>query len=114
MKRFVISAVLTASLFVCQAQSPPHMRYEDKIRIREAIAIAQQTGPSVWEGIEKIPFAMILITDSIEFMIYHTAPTPDFIFLENDTTLQIPVYYRKRQYQTGWLATFPVNGINCI
>jgi hypothetical protein len=90
------------------------MSRSDKIRIREAISISQKFGDKIWEGINNIPFAIILVTDSVEFMVNHPDPPPGFILCEKDTVLRADIFYRKRQYPVNWLATFPVNGTSCI
>lgn len=88
---------------------------EDKIRIKEAMQIAEKFSDSVWPGFSKIPFTMILITDEHEFLIDHPNPSNDFTFLKKDEILQLDIFYRKQQYNKGLLATFPaVNGVNCI
>lgn len=93
----------------------PQMRYEDKIRIREAISISNRFGEEIWEGISKVPFVVLLVYDSVEFLINHPYPSSDFKLLENDTILKIQIFYRPRQFSDKLLATFPaVNGVNCI
>lgn len=91
------------------------MRYEDKIRIREAIQISNKFGDKVWKGFDKIPFVVLLVTDSVEFLINHPYPSDDFKLSENDTIIKTKIFYRKKQFPDWYLATFPaVNGINCI
>jgi hypothetical protein len=95
--------------------SIPVMRYEDKIRIREAIQISNQFGEKIWKGINEIPFVVLLVTDSVEFLIHHPYPSADFRLSENDPVLQTEILYRPKQFPDWYLATFPaVNGVNCI
>jgi len=97
------------------AQSEPKMRLDDKVRIKEAIEISNQFGEQVWEGISKVPFTIILVTDTIEFLINHPYPSKDFTLIGYDSLLQSDVLYRKTQFNKHFLATFPaVNGVNCI
>ncbi len=92
----------------------PVMERIDKIKIKEAITISAKFGDRIWKDFNQVPFTMILVTDSIEFLVYHTNPPADFTLSEKDTVLHTDIFYRKRQYPVNWLATFPVNGISCI
>lgn len=107
--------MLSLVLVTVECQSIPQMRKEDKIRIREAINISNRFGDSIWKGINKIPFVVLLLTDSVEFLINHPYPSADFKISEEDDILKTKILYRKRQYSKTFLATFPaVNGVNCI
>ncbi len=108
----IIAITLYASVY---GQTRTELRFEDKIRIREAMNISDKYGDSIWKGFSAIPFVMILVTDSLEFLINHPNPTSDFQFIEHDKILNTNVCYRARQFDKGLLATFPaVNGVNCI
>lgn len=96
-------------------QTIPELRYADKIRIREAMNISTQYGHKLFKGYNEVPFAIILITDSIEFLINHPNPASDFKLLGKDDFLKTNIYYRKTQFNPHFLATFPaVNGLSCI
>ncbi|OJW34605.1 MAG: hypothetical protein BGO54_07690 [Sphingobacteriales bacterium 46-32] len=111
---FLILAFLGV-LAVSFGQQNPRMRYEDKIRIREAITISNQFGDPIWKGINDIPFVVLLVTDSVEFLINHPYPSDDFKLSENDSLLKTRIFYRARRFPNWYLATFPaVNGVNCI
>ena len=102
-------------LVTTRFQSIPQMRKEDKIRIREAINISNRFGDVIWPGINDVPFVVLFVTDSIEFLINHPYPSADFKISEEDSLLKTKIFYRKRQYPKTFLATFPaVNGINCM
>jgi hypothetical protein len=105
-------------LFFCiysSAQSLPELRYADKIRIREAINISTQFGNKLFKGYSTVPFAIVLVTDSTEFLINHPNPSSDFKLLGKDDVLKTNIYYRKTQFNPHFLATFPaVNGVSCI
>lgn len=93
----------------------PQMRKEDKIRILEAMTISNKFGDNIWPGINNAPFVVLFITDSVEFLINHPFPSPDFNISEEDEILKTKIFYRKRQYSKQFLATFPaVKGVNCI
>lgn len=96
-------------------QSIPKMRNEDKIRIKEAITISQKFGDKIWNGINNVPFVVLLVTDSVEFLVNHPYPSEDFKLSEEDKLLKTKIFYRERKFPNWYLATFPaVNGVNCI
>ncbi|RMF56131.1 MAG: hypothetical protein D6748_14210, partial [Calditrichaeota bacterium] len=83
--------------------------------IREALNISSQYGDRVWKGYNAVPFVILLVTDSTQFLIHHPNPSPDFKLSGVDDNLNTEVYYRKRQFSPHLLATFPaVNGLSCI
>ncbi|WP_439504458.1 hypothetical protein [Sediminibacterium sp.] len=111
---FSILFVLTV-FSVSFGQTTTKMRYEDKIRIREAINISNQFGEEIWKGINQVPFVVLLIEDSVEYLINHPYPSNDFKLSENDSILKTKIFYRPRKFPDWYLATFPaVNGVNCI
>jgi len=115
MKYFVSVTLLLIVSVLVYGQTIPKMAVEDKIRIKEAINISEKYGDQIWNGINKAPFAVVLVTDSVEFLVFHPLPTPDFTLSETDSILNEKIYWRKRQFSTGLLATFPaVGGVNCI
>ncbi|HMI77381.1 MAG TPA: hypothetical protein VK484_01240, partial [Ferruginibacter sp.] len=101
--------------FQLNAFSQNRIGTTEALLIREAKIISDETGDNIWAGISKTPFAIVLVTDSIEFLIYHPYPSADFKFTYSDSILQADVYSRGRTYPKNWLATFPaVSGVNCI
>ncbi len=107
--------LVAMSCLTLQIFSQPKMRYEDKIRIREAMIISKTYGDKIWKGINEIPFVVLLVTDSIEFLVNHPYPSDDFKISEYDEITGTKIMYRPRQFQLWFLATFPaVNGVNCI
>jgi len=97
------------------AQNNPVIRENDRIRIHEAINIQEKYGDKIWKGWNEVPFAVLLVTDSTEFLIRHPKPSEDFQLLSYDSLLQSNIYYRKRIFSTHFLATFPaVNGVPTI
>jgi len=115
MKLFMSVSLFIALVIPCHSQQNPEMRMEDRIRIREAVNISKLYSDSIWGGMSKAPFAIILVTDSIEFLINHPSPSKDFTSLGYDSILCSPVYFRKTVFSKYFLATFPaVNGVNTI
>jgi hypothetical protein len=114
-KSLPVLAMLLVIVCAGEAQILPQMRNEDKIRIREAINISNRFGDAVWKGMDKVPFVVLLITDSVEFLVNHPYPSVDFKISEEDRILNTKIFYRERQFPKTFLATFPaVNGVNCI
>jgi hypothetical protein len=108
----IISLFLTLSL---SAQAAPKIPEIDRIRLAEAFRVRDSLGNRVWKDWDKTPFAVILVTADHEFLIRHPNPSPDFIPTGYDPLLKSNVYFRKRQYPTNFLATFPaVNGLSTI
>ncbi len=88
---------------------------EDKIRIAEAIKISEFISDNIWAEWSKTNFAILLVTDSLEYLINHPYPSEDFAESYSDTYLNTKVYIRKRVTQKGFLATYPaVNGVSCV
>jgi hypothetical protein len=91
------------------------LAYADKIRIKEAVNISDKYGDKLFKNYSKVPFAMLLVTDSTEFLINHPNPSNEFKFAGYDSILKSNVYFRKTQFDTHLLATFPaVKGLSCI
>jgi len=113
--RIFFTFLLSVGPVLLQAQERPDLRHADKIRIREAIRISASYGDTLFERFHAVPFALLLVTDSLEFLINHPSPAADFTFLGKDAILETEVYYRKTQFPPHLLATFPaVNGHNTI
>lgn len=90
---------------------------EDRIRLSEAFALAQDVGDSVWEAWSEVPFTLLLVTEEHEFLFNHDNPTDDFENLGFDSMLHTNVYVRPNsgRYSTNFLATFPaINGQNTV
>jgi len=97
------------------AVDQPSIRRIDRIRIAEAFALGKAIGPEIWNGWENPPFALLLVTHDLEFLIRHPSPSNDFTFLQFDSLLNADIFYRRREYTTNLLATFPaVKGISTI
>lgn len=91
------------------------MRLEDKIRIKEAMEISARFGETIWPGFNEVPFTLLLITDSVEFLIHHPDPPEEFRSLGSDTLLNTEIFHRPRMFPSHLLATFPaVTGQNTI
>ncbi len=110
-----ISSILFYLSLAMAAAAQTGIGNTEALLIREAKTISDKWGDGIWPGIGKAPFTLVLVTDTIEYLIFHSNPSADFQFVGKDTILQTDVYQRKRTFQKHLLATFPaVNGINCI
>lgn len=101
------SALLLISLANVSAQREPVVSEVDRTRLAEAFRLGDELGDRLWPGWNKAPFAVILVTDDVEFLIRHPAPSKDFIKLGYDDLLKGDVYWRRRTYPKSYLATFP-------
>src|SRR5215204_6065073 len=95
--------MILAVISTAWGQSLSQMRKEDKIRIKETINISNRFGEEIWPGLNQVPFVVLLLTDSIEFLVNHPYPSPDFKISEEDSLLKTKIYYRKRQYSKTFL-----------
>jgi len=93
----------------------PALPEPDRIRIAEAFRMADALGKRVWPHWDEAPFAVLLVTPEHEFLIRHASPTSDFTLIGEDALLKQKVWFRKRQFPTNLLATFPaVGGVSTI
>lgn len=87
----------------------------DRVRLAEAMRLADALGDDFWPGWRRTPLGVLLVTDSVEFLIGHSQPSADFARLGYDTLLKREVWTRPRQFPPTLLATFPaVSGIPTI
>ncbi len=93
------------------AQDKSSLRYEDKVRIREALNIGRDLGDKIWSGYNSVPYALLFVSDSLEFLINHPDPTKDFTDIGYDTVLHAEIYSRPRKFPANFLATFPAVGM---
>jgi hypothetical protein len=82
----------------------------DRIRLAETYRLADRIRPVVWPGWERTPMAVLLVTDSLEYLIGHPRPSPEFSSLGRDSRLGREVLARPRQLAPTLLATFPAVG----
>jgi hypothetical protein len=109
----IFTVLLAASSSL--AQDVPKVPEVDRIRLAEAFRLGESLSDRVWEGWSKIPFAVLLVTPDHEFLIRHPRPSKEFVLVGYDPLLKSNVYFRKRQYSTSFLATFPaVGGLSTI
>ena len=114
--RFFLISVICVFLFVdCNSQSFPTMRMEDRIRIHEAEYLFKKFGSQVWPGMARVPFTILLVYDTTEFLIYPVKPGLEFRNTGYDSILNTQVYIRRSRNPDNLLAAFPaLNGQVCI
>lgn len=112
---FILS--LSLSLLSVQgalAQGKPSIPETARIRLAESFKLGEALGNHVWEGWNKTPYAVLLVTTDYEFLIRHPKPSQDFAHLGYDSLLKSNVYFRRSTHSTGIAATFPVNDVPTI
>jgi hypothetical protein len=102
--------LLTVTVPSAFADEPPALPAADRVRIAEAFRLADTIGNKVWPGWDQAPFAVLLVTPEHEFLLRHPKPTDDFRPAGGESVGSHKVWYRKRQYPTNMLATFPAVG----
>lgn len=113
----LIKILIVSTLFAISilAQNKPGISQTDRIRLAEAFKLRDKISNRVWKNWDKTPFAVILVTPEYEFLIRHPNPSEDFTVIGYDSLLKSNIYFRKRQYPTNFLATFPaVNGLSTV
>ncbi|MEJ2722670.1 MAG: hypothetical protein P8181_16255 [bacterium] len=107
---FVILATVPAR--VCSEHA---MDLGDRVRIAEAVRVAERFGDSLWPGYTEAPFAILLVTPEDEFLVYHSNPTDDFVRVGYDSLLASDMYCRDRVFAVNLLASFPaVSGVPTV
>lgn len=115
-----LGGALAAGVLLLTAPAAAQIPYRpipapDAIRLAEAFRLAHQVGGQVWPGWDTIPFPVLLITDSVEYLVHHPAPPGDFTAIGTDPILHTGVWARPRVFPRGLLATAPfIAGINTV
>ncbi len=87
----------------------------DHQRLEEVLRIQEKYCGTMWSGWEMAPNAVLLVTPSCEYLIWHRSPTPDFSPLGLDSALDGYVFTRKRVFDTLMQAAFPAaNGVPTV
>jgi hypothetical protein len=82
----------------------------NRARLAEVYSLVRSLGPRIWPGWQRTPFALLLVTDSTEYLLGHTRPTPEFTAPVYDSMLGMDVRSRPRIFAPTLLATFPAVG----
>ena len=89
------------------ADAQGEVPHRDCVRLAEAMRLADKLGDDIWPGWSDTPMRVLLVTDSVEFLIGHSEPSPDFARQGYDSLLAREVWTRPRQFPPTLLATFP-------
>ena len=116
MKQLLLSFIIFVSSSCLFSQNEnSDFRLDDKLRLKEAFYLSMQFGNNIWRHWNEVPFTVLFVTDSNEYLINHPKPSGDFKYSGYDSTLRTKVYKRPKVFQKNFLATFPaVNGENTI
>jgi hypothetical protein len=110
----VLIHLLPVLLPASTASPKPAIPAEDRYRLAEAFRLAEAIGDRIWPGWGRVPFAVVLVTPETEYFVRHAAPPSNAEPLGWDALLGSDVYARPRTFQTGFLATFPIEGISTV
>ncbi len=104
----------TAALLLLSLVSVPlkaqSLSGADRTRIIEARRLVAGLGERLWPGWKRAPFALLLVTESAEYLIDHPRPGSDFVRAGYDSSLAAHVWQRPRVFAPTLLATFPAVG----
>lgn len=102
---------VTAALLIGQgvAAAAPALPAPESACIAEAMRAADHLGAGFWPGWSTAPFAVLLVTDSVEFLLTHPAPSPEFV-PTGERFREAPVHCRPRVFPVGLQATMPAVG----
>jgi hypothetical protein len=114
LRRTCLPVLLLLLPLAATAQEAPGVPSIDRTRIVEASRIADTLGNRIWKDWSAAPLATLLITQDHEFLMRHPNPPGDFKKAGSDALLGGAVYFRKRVFDVGFLATFPLNGVATI
>jgi hypothetical protein len=103
---------MVALLLAAAAAGAQHTQLpaDDRIRLAEVRRLANAIQDSVWPGWGAAPFAVLLVTDSVEYLLWHPRPSANFQSLGYDSLLATDVLARPRTFPPTFLATFPAVG----
>ena len=97
------------------ADSTPRIPERDRIRLAEAFRVAAAVQDEVWPQWSTAPFAVLLVTPEVEFLVRHPSPDRSFAPAAYDSLLGSRVYWRRRVFPAAFQATFPaVGGVSTI
>lgn len=115
MKKILFALVVIFLVRTAFPQQNPAISETDRIRLAETFRLADKLSDKVWRNWSKAPFAVLLVTPENEFLVRHPAPSKDFNEIGYDRLLKSKIFWRKRQFNQSFLATFPaVGGISTI
>ena len=115
MRLFVLLATLAIPT-LGEGQTAPRLSEPDRVRLAEAFRLAERVRSEVWPGWQRTAMAVLLVTDSTEYLVGHPRPTSEFAPLGPGLRPRAAKCLRgARRFPPTLLATFPaVGGIATI
>lgn len=105
---FLISTFLLSLCYSAFGQDTLlRMDTKDRICLHEALLIGKEYGKKMWSEWEKVPFTILLVEDSLEFLINHPQPPAEFKNIGYDKYLKRDVYVRKKTFSSKILTVVP-------
>ena len=92
------------------AQTASRLPDTDRVRLAEAMRLADGLCEALWPGWGRTAFPILLVGDSAEFLVGHSRPSADFVRVGFDTLLSREVWVRPPHFPRTLLATFPAVG----
>jgi hypothetical protein len=105
-----VRAILLCAVVAPSLVSAQQLPLDDRVRLAEVRRLAHAIQDSVWPAWSSAPFAVLLVTDSLEFLLWHPRPSADFRSFGYDSLLATDVRARPRSFAPSLLATFPAVG----
>ena len=92
------------------AQAGVQLHQADRARLAEGRQLADRVRDQLWPGWGNTPFQVLLVGDSVEFLVSDQRHPAGFSPLGYDLMLGAEVWTRPRQFSPTLLATFPAVG----
>jgi hypothetical protein len=92
------------------AQAYPPLPAADRIRLAEALRLGEMVRDRVWPGWSTAALPILIVADSVEYLVDHPRPSADFQSLGRDRVTGREVLARARVFAPTLLATFPAVG----
>jgi len=103
--------ILTMAAFpssLLQAQAPS-LSPVDGARLEE-VSRMMLLRKQIWKGWERTPLTVLLVSDSVEYLLGHSKAGPEFSRARRDSLFGESVWTRSRVFSPTLLATFPAVG----
>ncbi len=98
---------VTVILLATIVQQPMVLPEHDGVRLAEVHRLATRILDRVWPGWGATPMPILLVTDSVEYLVGQERPGPGFSRGAYDSLLRTTVWTRPRVLDPNLLATFP-------
>ena len=106
----ILIVLVLASLAPARLLPQSSLSAVDRARLAEANSLVASLAEQVWPGWQGTPFALLLVTDSAEYLLGHPRPSSEFSGPLFDSMLGMDVRSRPRVFAPTLLATFPAVG----